>query len=145
MGRYLGVNARRVCVILDTNMLMLLHRGIDVFNSIEETIEARVEFIIPQPVIEELEKLASRGTPSERRAAANALRIIGEKKASIISIPRPTGTVDLDIALYARTRGCLVATNDKELRRTLRRLGVPEIHLRESEGILEASFKPPYL
>ncbi len=134
-----------ICVVVDTNMLMLLHEGIDVFQSVEELLAARVAFIVPRPVYEELSRIASQGKPRHRRAALFALRIMRERGIPVIDIPRPTGRVDDDIAIYAKEKKCLVATNDKALRKALRRLGVPDIHLRESEGVLEASFTPPIL
>ena len=145
MGHSGGVTSIKPCVVLDTNMLMMVYRGIDVFHAIEELLAMHVEFIVPRPVYDELLHLASSRRPVERRAALYVLQLLDRGRALVRDIPRPTGKVDEDIALFAANNKCFVATNDRELRRRLRKLGVPDIHLRESEGVLEASYIPPIL
>jgi rRNA-processing protein FCF1 len=140
-----GRLAPKICVVLDTNMLMMIPRGLDIFHGIEEILATNILFIIPRPVLDELEKLASNKSSSQSRAARSAIKAAFSGRAIIEEIPRITGDVDTDIALYAAHRGCFVATNDRRLRKLLRSMGVPDIHLREAEGILEASFIPPVL
>ncbi len=125
-------------VLLDTNMLMLIGKGIDVFTQIEDLLEAKVEFYVIKPVLKELEKIATKGNLKERKSARLALNLIN-KYCKVIEIEKPSGTsVDELLAYLASRQGFIVATNDKELRRKLRERGIPEIYFREEKHLLEA-------
>ncbi len=125
-------------VLLDTNMLMLLGKGVDVFEQIEEILLTKPEYYVIKPVIEELERIASRGGVKERKAARLALDIV-KKKCRVIDIERPRGvTVDDLILDIASKEKFIVATNDRVLRRRLREKGLPEIYFREEKHLLEA-------
>lgn len=129
---------RRIGVLLDTNILMLISRGIDVFTQIEELLEAKPEYYVLEPVIKELEKIIAQGGVKERKAAKLALELI-RKKCRIIEVPLTPGkTVDDLLLEIAFRRGFIIATNDRELRKRLREMGIPEIYFREEKQLLEA-------
>ena len=48
-------------VLLDTNMLMLIGKGIDVFDQISEILVTKPDFYIVKPVINELNKIREKG------------------------------------------------------------------------------------
>lgn len=124
-------------ILLDTNMLLLIANGINVFEQIEEKTLAKPEYIVLKPVIEELEKIMNKGTPSLRRKAGFALEI-ARKFCKIVDIKtRPGEKVDDLLIRYAAENNAAVATNDRELRKKLREIGIPEIYLREEGMIIE--------
>jgi len=128
---------KRPVILLDTNMLLLIANGINVFDQIEEKLETRPIYIVLKPVIRELEKLAKKPQPSISKKAKFALEI-AKKYCKIIEVETVPGEkVDDVILRYASEHGVAVATNDKELRKRLRTHGIPEIYLREEGMIIE--------
>lgn len=124
-------------VALDTNMLLLIGEGVQVFSQIEEALEARPVYVVITPVIEELHKLASSGPPLLSKRARFALEI-ARNHCVIIDYPLVEGeSVDDCLVRFAIEHNAIVATNDKELRRKLRERGLPEIYLREESMRLE--------
>ena len=120
---------RKPLIILDTNMLMLIAEGVNVFEQIEEKLAIKPRYIVLKPVMKELEKLASSGKPGIARKALFAKQI-AEKYCEIVDVEKE-GNVDDIILEYAREHNAAVATNDRELRRKLREKGIPEIYIRE--------------
>ncbi len=129
---------RRIKVLLDTNILMLIGRGIDVFTQIEELLDTKPEYYVIKPVIWELKKIAVHGGVKERKAAKLALELV-RRKCRIIETSLPPGkTVDDLLLETALEKGFIVATSDRGLRRRLRKAGIPEIYFREEKQLLEA-------
>ncbi len=125
-------------VLLDTNMLMLIGKGIDVFDQISEILVTKPEFYIVKQVINELNKIKEKGGIKERKTVELVLRLIKEK-CKIINIDvKEYASVDDLILELASEEGYIVATNDRELRKKLRKKGVPQIYLREEKYLLEA-------
>ena len=125
-------------VLLDTNILMLIGRGIDIFTQIEELLDTKPEYYVIEPVVKELEKIIAHGGVKERKAAKLALELV-KKKCRIIEISlSPDKSVDDLLLEIALREGFIVATNDRELRRRLREAGIPEIYFREEKQLLEA-------
>ncbi len=125
------MNSNRVIVVLDTNMLLLMADGVPVLDNIKEALETEPLFIVLKPVYNELVKLASSGGNKLRRKARFALEIV-EKYCKIVDFELKEGeSVDDGIIRFALENKAIVATNDRELRRKLRALGIPEAYLRE--------------
>jgi len=96
----------------------------------ENLLSTRVEPILPTPVYEELRRLAVEGKGRVRRQASVALKLA--ERCRIVPVETKEGeTVDDLLVRLAGEWGCPVATNDRELRRRLRRRGVPTIFLRD--------------
>ncbi len=123
-----GVKAPKI--LLDTNMLMLIADGINIFEQVEEKLAIKPQYIILKPVLKELEKLANSDKPSIKRKALFALRIV-RKYCEIVDVEDYSKDVDEILIEYAQKHNAAVATNDRELRRKLRAKGIPEIYLRE--------------
>jgi len=129
---------RKMGVLLDTNILMLIGRGIDIFTQIEELLDTKPEYYVIEPVVKELEKIIAHGGVKERKAAKLALELV-KKKCRIIEISlSPDKSVDDLLLEIALREGFIVATNDRELRRRLREAGILEIYFREEKQLLEA-------
>ena len=129
---------RKIGVLLDTNILMLIGRGIDIFTQIEELLDTKPEYYVIEPVVKELGKIIAHGGVKERKAAELALELV-KKKCRVIEVSlSPDKSVDDLLLEIALRKGFIVATNDRELRRRLREAGIPEIYFREEKQLLEA-------
>jgi rRNA-processing protein FCF1 len=141
----LGI-CKRVKILVDTNFLMQLVEGVYAPSLIAEAVDYSYELVIPESVILELKQL-SREAPlaSTRRLALRTLNLLEMNK-----IPHKIATSLADnadddliaLAKFIRTSGCrvVIATNDRELRRRARELGVPCLYYRENKGVLEVDW-----
>ncbi|MEN6517513.1 MAG: PIN domain-containing protein [Methanospirillum sp.] len=113
-------------VLFDANALMMpLEQGVDLFSEVQALVGA-FDPVVPTEVRAELAGLARQ--QGRRGAAARFGLSLAARCAEV-----PLGaerTVDAGISAYARSHDCLVATSDRELRRSLLRDGVPVIALR---------------
>jgi len=141
----MGARERVALVLLDSNTLILMARGLVAPSMIEEAVLAPVRLATTRAVVGELERL-SRGhpRPSVRRAASTALGLLERLGVEVLG---GEGEGDADDSLEAealrlRAEGArvYVATSDRALRRRLRLHGVPSIYYRESSGRLEAEW-----
>jgi len=112
-------------VVIDTNMMMEKH-----------IIEQARKFgapIILSSIIEELKKISA-GKGKSARKARLALEIIGKKKMSIVMTDKRGDNAILD---YSRDNKCIVATNDKELLKTLKEKEIMVLRLRQGKYLVE--------
>jgi len=130
-----------VKVILDSNFLMIPSQfRIDIFSELRRTLNRRVQIIVLSPVRDELRRISLRGNPKTIKQAERALKIIDD--VEVVDIKHNPGeSVDDLIIRVAKEWNCPVATNDGELRKRLKDIGVSVIYLRqgvhlETEGIL---------
>jgi len=114
-------------IIVDTSFLMAqgLFR-IDLMRELEKIVEGKFELVVPSQVLGELKRLADKGGPQERIAARIGLNLIS--RARIVEAHGPADEAIFNMAVEKRWA---VGTNDGELRRRLRRKGIPVIYLRE--------------
>jgi len=103
--------------------------GVDVVSELDRLLQRRYSLLIPKPVVEELEKLAARGKPAERSAAR--LGIALAKRGKVVDVK---GNADEAILTMA-CENYVVGTTDAELRKKLRRRGVPVMYLREKSHL----------
>lgn len=128
---------REIEVVADTSFLMIPGMyGVDVIGELRRITEGRFVLLVPSAVVRELERIAERKTPKERAAARIAMKIV-EKFGKVVEAEGRADDVILRLA-----EGRAVGTGDRELRRKLRKMGVPTIFLRqrthlEVEGYLE--------
>ena len=107
-------------IILDTNFIMTcVKEKIDLF---EKTGELGAKIIIPEKVIEELERIGkSNQKLKSRRISGLALKIIESEKGNYETISLKTRNVDNGIKKLADAdKGVIVATLDAELKRKLK-------------------------
>ncbi len=114
-------------VFLDTSILLTsLKLHLDILGETEELLQAKVEFLVPKQVQNELQKLSSRRTLVGARAA-RAIEITARCK--IIDLTSAPSADDAFIKASKEIRG-VVATNDSQLIRKLRAIHVPILSLR---------------
>ncbi|MEM1989669.1 MAG: hypothetical protein QW782_03425 [Candidatus Bathyarchaeia archaeon] len=117
-------------VIFDTNFLLLpIQFKIDVFSEIEGLI-GRFEPIVLSITVEELRRLLDRESEKVRRQVLSAMSLVERCKIMQANI-RPGENYDDVLLRVAKEENCIVATNDRELRRKLRENNITTIFLRE--------------
>jgi len=123
-------------VLLDTNALLLPHQSrIDIFAELE-----RLGFgkpLVPKAVLRELGSIAATGSPRDRTAAR-----VGMELATTRSEILPgEGRVDDLLVRLGAERGAAVLTNDKELKKRLKKAGIALVYPKRKT--LEAAGERP--
>lgn len=107
-------------ILLDTNMLLSIFR----FNVDLEELSA-YEMVVTESVTDELRSMRS---PYARAA----LSFISERCEVVKSL---RSAADSDLLERASALGCILATNDRELRRRAKAQGIRTAYLREKKKI----------
>lgn len=117
-------------VILDTNFLLLpFQLKIDIFSEIEKLV-GRFEPIVLSITLDELKKISESGSSKMSRLASLAIDL--SKKCKILETHVMPGESHDDALLrVAKENNCIVATNDRILRKKLRKAGITTIFLRQ--------------
>lgn len=120
-------------VLIDTNFLFIPFRfKIDVFSEIKNII-GEYEAVLSNIIVRELEGLAS-GSGKHAREAKLALSMLRQKNIRIVETQTPADEWIYD---YAVENKAIVATNDSELAKKLKKQGIKVIVLR-NKSVLEA-------
>ncbi|WP_457550273.1 type II toxin-antitoxin system VapC family toxin [Archaeoglobus sp.] len=119
------------CAVIDTNVLMYSYlERVDIFSQLKEM--GFKKFYVPSKVVDELNRLKVSLTGKERQASKFALSLI-DRYCEIVEV-EATGT-DLALIELARSRNCVLITNDKKLKKMAKDLGIPIGYLRELKRI----------
>ncbi|MFA5019862.1 MAG: PIN domain-containing protein [Candidatus Pacearchaeota archaeon] len=108
-------------IILDTNFLIIAVKNkIDLFESLKEKYGV-FEVLIPDLVIQELEKIKnSKQKLTDRQAAEIVLEVISKNKVKIINLEKKEA--DSGIVCYIKNKKDIyVATLDRELKNKIKR------------------------
>ena len=126
----MGQSREMKTLILDTNFLMIPHQHrVDIFQEIERIIVARYELLVPTGVIGELQGIQEEGG-ADGIAAKVALQLIDDRDRHVRTIHSHGDVDDFILEFAVDNMGSVVCTNDKELKRRLRKSRVPVVHLR---------------
>jgi Uncharacterized proteins of PilT N-term./Vapc superfamily len=134
----------KVKVVVDTNFLLTMAQGVIAPSSLNDAINASYELITTDAVMKELEAM-SKGGDLLAREAGFALKLLERLGVQVLRVK--AGSADESILTLAKELvqngdRVVVATNDKNLRRSVRRLGVPTLYLREEGLRLEIDWNP---
>lgn len=122
-------------VIFDSNFFFLPAKfKLDPFEEILRVTGRKIEPIILSVSLQELRHLAKYGSPKNRREASLTLKFADSCRIFEVE-KRRDEEVDDVILRVASEKRFPVATNDGELRRRLRDIGVPVIYLREKSRL----------
>lgn len=122
----------RVRVLLDTNaLLMPAQFGIDLYGELLALL-GDYEPIVLEEVVGELSGLA-RG--HGRDAAAARVGLAMARRLTVLPSGSSADHVDDRVIEYARREGCVVVTNDRELRNALLREGIDVISMRRERTL----------
>ena len=120
-----------VKVIFDSNFFFIPAQfQLDIFEEMANLLNKRFDPILLSPTQKELQKLAREGSPKTRQQASLALKLA--EKCRVVHVEKGLKETDDDVIVrVAAEWKCPVATNDRELRKRLRKSGVPVIFLRQ--------------
>jgi len=123
-------------VIMDSNFLLApIDLHVDIFSEIEELLLKKVRFIVISPVYKELVKLANRKDKIGKKAIL-ALKLL--ERCEIFEIkPKHGESVDDLIIRASKELKAIVATKDYELKKRLRKQGIPVIFLKNNKVFCE--------
>ena len=118
-------------VVLDTNALLTPYQlGINIEKELNRLLGI-CRIIVPTSVIKEAEKLAMQ-EGSVGRAAKLGLSIVRRKDYQIIETTYDGDDGVIDVAVKTNAA---VVTNDKELKKRAKELGLPVIYVREKSRL----------
>jgi rRNA-processing protein FCF1 len=122
-------------VVLDANFFLVPSQfNVDIFEEVAKLLNQRFEPVLLSSTQRELQGLAESASPKKRKQALLALRLA--EKCRLIPVEKGLKeTYDDVIVRVAAEWKTPVATNDRELRRRLRNLGVPVIFLRQKQRL----------
>lgn len=129
-------------ILIDTNFLMMpFYKRVNPFESIEDLLKLKPKYVVLSSTLDELKRISSRDIMSkEGRAAKFGLELARRYEIGVIEdATLPGDTTDDKIVEYVkktlseRKLKIIVATNDRELKRRLRALGVPVVIYRERD------------
>jgi rRNA-processing protein FCF1 len=134
----------KVKVVVDTNFLLTMAQGVIAPSSLNDAINASYELVTTDAVVKELETMSKREDLLAREAGF-ALKLLERLGVQVLRVK--AGSADESILTLAKELvqngdRVVVATNDKNLRRSVRRLGVPTLYLREEGLRLEIDWNP---
>ena len=115
---------------------------IDIFKEIEDLLSRKISFVTVPPVLNELRRLSEKPTKIGRKASL-ALHLASKCEVLKIDVENITeGNVDDFILEFSKRKKIIVATTDINLKKRLRKIKVPVIHLRgcshiELDGFIE--------
>jgi rRNA-processing protein FCF1 len=110
-------SANKKVIALDTSALLSIAEAkADLFETAKEEFGSTVEFVIPEQVNAELEKIEKQGL-KERKAVRIAKKLILNNKVKLIGVSAENA--DNALLELAREKK-IIATNDKELIRKIK-------------------------
>ena len=120
-------------VILDANFLFIpLQFNVDVFDELSKLLNRKYEPVILSSTKKELEGLAESSQKIQKQAL---LALMLAKKCNFINIEKAQNeSYDDVIVRIASEWKVPVGTNDKDLRKRLRKIGTPVIFLRQKKS-----------
>jgi rRNA-processing protein FCF1 len=122
-------------VVLDANFFFVSSQfNVDVFEELANLLNRRFEAVLLSSTQKELQGLAESSSPKQRKQAQLALRLA--EKCNVVSVEKGLmDTYDDVIVRVAAEWKSPVATNDRELRKRLRKVGVPVVFLRQKRRL----------
>lgn len=115
-------------VVLDSSFLLeFVSRPLKRIEELELSL-GKIEFVVLDATVKELEKLASETGIKAKKALAALEYVKNLKRVNVADIK---SDADLTILSYAVKHGSAVATLDQKLRRKLKKIGVAVITLRD--------------
>jgi hypothetical protein len=134
----------KVKVVVDTNFLLMMAQGVIAPSSLNDAINASYELVTTDAVVKELETMSKREDLLAREAgfALKLLERLGVQVLRVKADSADESILTLAKELVQSGGRVVVATNDKNLRRSIRRLGVPTLYLREEGLRLEIDWNP---
>lgn len=110
-------------VLLDTNFILSCYTCKIHLEDIDRIVDEPHQVVVPRNVLEELNLLHLKG--KDREAQNTMLAIVNQ-----YSVLPLTGAVDASLLEYAKENDCIICTNDRKLRKMLKKMGRKTIFVR---------------
>ena len=123
-------SGKRVRVVLDTSILLLVYDMVPVLEQVEDLLETRPECIVPRQVVDELNRIAVSKDVHRSKAAKLALQLV-KLYCKVVDINAKNADEAI-INLVVNDPFAIAVTADRGLRKRLRKLGKPNIYYRRS-------------
>jgi len=107
-------------------LMMPLERKINITYELERLIQINFEIVVPEIVIKELKRLTENPSMSLKQKAKLALDLAKQYR---ILESETDGNADFEIVKLAEIHKAIVATNDANLRSSLRKKGLAVVSL----------------
>lgn len=122
-------------VVLDTNFFFVSSQfNVDFFQELTKLLNRRFEPILLSSTQKELERLAESRSPKKKKQAQLALKLA--EKCRLVPVEKGLNeTYDDVIFRVSAEWKSIVATNDRKLRKRLRKIGIPVIFLRQKRRL----------
>ncbi len=116
-------------IILDTNFLLIPYQfRVDIFSEIKRIADFKYELCVIDKTVDELKKIIEKQKGKDRKAAILGLIMLEQKGAKLIKTKEKK---DVDtLILNTAKKGYIVATQDAELKRKLKKAGISHIVLK---------------
>ncbi|MDO5824968.1 MAG: PIN domain-containing protein [Methanosphaera sp.] len=108
---------------------MMIQLDVDVVTQLKSLLPSYYELVVPSLVIDELDRLKNNAKGKDKLAATVALSIAKSEAFSQVSIAK-TEHVDNLLLKYCSSDDVL-CTNDRNLRKKARELGITVVYLRQ--------------
>jgi len=119
-------------IVLDTSFLVAAYElKVDVIEGIFNVCDFKYELFVLDGTINELERLINSSSLSRKQAAKYALKLIQSLNIKVLKAEQE----HVDDALVA-LKGYIVATEDAELKRRLRMIGVKILNIRQKKLVV---------
>ena len=124
-----------VKIILDSNFLLVPFQfRIDIFEELNSLL-GKAEPMVLSTTIEELKRMAEKSSAKKHMQFSAALKLA--EKCEILKVKRRTSESYDDVILRVASELRIpVATNDAELRKRLRKMGLATIYLRQKARLV---------
>ncbi|MBO7719142.1 MAG: twitching motility protein PilT [Methanosphaera sp.] len=109
--------------------MMMIQKDVDVVTQLTSLLPSYYELIVPSLVLDELDKLKRYSKGKNKLAASIALQVAKSDVFRVVQIDK-TEHVDNLLLKYCTTDDVL-CTNDRDLRRKARQLGISVVYLRQ--------------
>jgi rRNA-processing protein FCF1 len=116
-------------ILLDTNFLLVPFRfRVDIFSEFERIIDENISIIVLDVCLNELKKI------TKEIEFNSIIEMLKRKNVEIIELEKK-GKKDIDkiIIEFAKEKNCVIATNDKSLRKMAKKNGLNTIFLRKKK------------
>jgi len=135
LGVALPASEEPIKVVLDANFFFVVSQfNVDVFEELANLLNRRYEPVLLSSTQKELQGLAESTSPKQRKQAQLALRL-AEKCRVVAAEKGSKETYDDVIVRVSAEWKSAVATNDRGLRKRLRKVGLPVIFLRQKRRL----------
>lgn len=106
-------------ILLDTNFILTcVKQKIDFISRASEIIDQKIEWLIPQDILNELGSLKDRTgiKVKDKNAAKLSFQIIQNLNPKIVQLPGKNPNIDIKIVNYIINKNIILATLDKNLK-----------------------------